>query len=373
MKSIKDIEVLAGKKILLRVDFNVPMKNGKVIDDFRIRKAVPTIEYLHKKGASIIILAHIGEDGKESLAPVAQVLQKLVEKVTFISTPLFSDETEKALQDIKKGQIILLENIRREKGEKDNAPSFARALSRFGDIYVNDAFSVSHRPHASIIGITKYLPGYAGLQMVDEVKHLSNAFTPDHPFLFILGGAKFETKIPLIKRFAKDADTIFVGGALASVFFRAKGYQTGVSLVEEGNFQIPQLMKNKNLILPRDVEVMKGAKHRMVKSDEVLVDENIVDIGPQSLSTLLDHVSKAKFILWNGPLGKYDVSDGDTSATILKAIIKSGAKNVIGGGDTVAYISKLKLHDKLGFVSTGGGATLDFLAKGTLAGIKVLK
>lgn len=373
MKSIRDIENLSGKKVILRVDFNVPIKDGKIVDDFRIQKTIPTIEYLHKKGASIILLAHSGDTGNASLAPVAKKLKKAFPKLNFISTPLFSDATIEALEGIKKGDIILLENIRREKGEKENAPSFARSLSRYGDIYVNDAFSVSHRPHASIIGITKYLPSFAGLQMLDEIKHLSLAFTPEHPFLFILGGAKFETKIPLIKRFAKSADNIFIGGALANDFFRAKGYLVGTSLVEDGNFSLPQLMKNKNLILPRDVEVLKGSKHHFTKPDNVLSDECIVDVGPETIKFLLELVNKAKFILWNGPLGKDDASTIGSTETILKAIVKSKAVNIIGGGDTIEYFSLLKLHDKLGFVSTGGGATLEFLAKGTLPGIKALK
>lgn len=373
MKSIKDIGELKDVRVLVRVDFNVPIAGGKVIDDFRIQKALPTISYLHKKGAIVILLAHLGEDGSESLKPVADVLKKYVPNINFIKTFIFSDETEEALKNLKKGSIVLLENLRREVGEKKNAPSFARALSRFGTIYVNDAFSVSHRPHASIIGITKYLPGYAGLQLQEEVENLSRAFKPEHPFLFILGGAKFETKIPLVKKFLRDADTVFISGALANDFFKVKGYEVGESLVEDGDFQIPSLMKHKNLILPPDVEVVKGKVHHFTKPSMVEKDETIVDVGPLSVELLKDLIAKAKFILWNGPLGKFESSSGTATKDILKAIAKSSAHSIIGGGDTVAYITKLKLEDKLGFVSTGGGATLDFLAKGTLPGIKVLK
>lgn len=372
MKSIKEIPDLKGKKVLVRFDFNVPIQNGKVVDDFRIKKALPTIEYLHKKGATIIILSHLGEEG-ESLAPVALRLKKYVPTLRFISTPIFSDITEKFVQDAKKGEIILLENVRKETGEKNNSPSFARALSRYGEIYVNDAFSVSHRAHASIIGITKYLPGYAGLQMVDEVKHLSEAFEPKHPFLFILGGAKFSTKMPLVKKFLRTADHVFISGALSNDFFRAKGYEVGKSLVEEGNFHIASLLKHKNLILPKDVKVFKDKKTRFVKPDYVDKDETIVDIGPETVNMMKDLIEKSKFILWNGPLGKYENGFGGATEELLKVISKSSAYSVIGGGDTVAIISKLKLESKLGFVSTGGGATLDFLAKGTLPGIKVLK
>lgn len=373
MKSIKDIEGLSGKRVLVRVDFNVPMKEGKIIDDFRIKKTIPTVEYLHKKGAIVILLAHLGDDGKESLKAVAVKLKKYIPSSVFISTPIFSDETESTILKAKKGDVFLLENLRTETGEKNNSPSFARALSRYGDVYVNDAFSVSHRAHASVVGITKYLPGYAGFQLENEVKHLSRAFTPEHPFLFILGGAKFDTKIPLIKKFLRDADSVFIGGALANDFFRAKGYQVGTSLVDNTDFQIQSLLKHKNLILPSDVDVAKGSKHRFTKSDSVAVDEAILDVGPQTIEKLKGLIEKAKFILWNGPLGKYRSGFGGSTEEILKSIAKSKAHSVIGGGDTVAIISKLKLETKLGFVSTGGGATLDFLAKGTLPGIKVLK
>ena len=373
MKSIKDIAELKGKRILVRVDFNVPIVDGKVLDDFRIKKTVPTILYLQKKGAIVILLAHIGESGKESLKPVILKLKKYIPKASFITTSIFSDETEKIVKELKKGDVVLLENLRRETGEKNNSPSFARALSRYGDVYVNDAFSVSHRPHASIVGITKYLEGYAGLQLQEEVKNLSKAFNPEHPFLFILGGAKFDTKIPLIKKFLRDADSVFISGALANDFFKAKGYQIGTSLVDNTDFQIGSLLKHKNLILPSDIEVIKGSKHHFVKPDGVASDENIVDIGPQTIEKLKELIGKSKFILWNGPLGKYESGFGGATEEVLKIISKSSAHSVIGGGDTVAIVSKLKLENKLGFVSTGGGATLDFLAKGTLPGIKVLK
>lgn len=373
MKSVKDIKNLSGKRVILRADFNVPIKGGKVLDDFRIKKVIPTILFLKKQGAKIIIISHLGEDGSESLLPVATNLKKYIKDANFIQTPIFSDETEKRVNSLKKGEIVLLENLRSETGEKKNSPSFARALSRYGDVYVNDAFSVSHREHASVVGITKYLPGYAGLQFIREVENLSKVFSPKHPFLFILGGAKFETKIPLIKKFLRSADHIFIGGAIANDFFKVKGYEVGVSLVENGNFQVPLLLKAKNLILPSDVEVTKNSKNHFTKPSEVMPDENIVDSGPLTIGVLKDLVNKAEFILWNGPLGKCENGFGRATEELLKIIAKSKAYSVIGGGDTVAIISKLKIEDKFGFVSTGGGATLDFLSKGTLPGIRVLK
>lgn len=372
MKSIKEIKNLKGKRVLVRVDFNVPIKDGKVLDDFRIRKSIPTIKYLQSKGAKIILLAHLGDEG-ESLRPVFLKAKKYLPKLMFVDKSIFSDEIEGMLKKLKSGEIILLENLRKEKGEKDNSPSFGRALSRYGDIYVNDAFSVSHRPHASVVGITKYLEGYAGLLLSEEIDNLSKAFSPNHPFLFILGGAKFSTKMPLIKKFLHDADNIFIGGALANDFFKAKGYEVGTSLVEEGNFEIKTILKNKKLILPTDVEIVSKDSRKFSKVEDVKNDENIVDIGPETLKNLKELVSDAKFILWNGPLGKSGVGSGKPTEELLKLIAKSKVKSVIGGGDTIAYISKLKLENKLGFVSTGGGATLDFLAKGTLPGIKALK
>lgn len=373
MKSIKDLKVLTGKRVILRVDFNVPIKDGKILDDFRIKKALPTISYLQKKGARVVIISHIGDKSTESLLTVALNLKKSIKEVNFIDTSIFSDETEKKINSLKNGEIVLLENLRRETGEKKNSPSFARALSRYGDIYVNDAFSVSHREHASVVGITKYLPGYAGFQFMLEVENLSKVFNPKHPFLFILGGAKFETKIPLVKKFLRQADHIFIGGAIANDFFRAKSYEVGTSLLGDINFQVPLILKAKNLILPVDVEVTKNNKNHFVKASEVNVDECIVDVGPESIAVLKDLVNKAEFILWNGPLGKYESGFGGKTEELLKIISKSKAYSVIGGGDTVALISKLKIEDKLGFVSTGGGATLDFLSKGTLPGIRVLK
>ncbi len=373
MKTIKDIENLKGKRVMVRVDFNVPMKDDKIIDDFRIKASIPTIEYLVKKGAIVILLAHIGDDGEKSLKPVALRLKKFIPNAHFIETPIFSDPTKKILNNLKGGDVVLLENIRREAGEKTNSPSFARGLSRFGDIYVNDAFSVSHRVHATIIGITKYLPSYAGLQLVDEINHLSKAFDPKHPFLFILGGAKFETKIPLVKKFLRDADNVFIGGAIANDFFKHKGYEVGLSLVGANNSQLKPFLKSKNLILPIDVVAVKGSTNRNIKPNEVSSDENILDIGKDSISLLGGLIEKAAFILWNGPLGKYETGFGGSTESVLKLVAKSKAMSIVGGGDTVSLITKLKLADKIGFVSTGGGATLDFLAKGTLAGIKALK
>lgn len=373
MRSIKEIKNLKGRKILVRVDFNVPINGGKILDDFRIKKTIPTISYLQKKGAIIILISHLGDSGVESLLPVANDLKKYFKKVNFIKTPILSYETEKEINNLKSGDIVILENLRRDEGEKKNSPSFARALSRYADIYVNDAFSVCHRPHASVIGITKYLPGYAGFQLIAEIENLSKAFSPKHPFLFILGGAKFATKIPLIKKYLRNTDNIFIGGALANNFFKVKGDEIGQSLSEANAPEVKKLLKNEKLILPIDVCVSENSKSHFCKTSEVKNNEKIVDMGPQTTKLLGEIIKKSKFILWNGPLGLYEDGFDKSTKEIIKIIADSKVDNVIGGGDTVAVISKMNFEDKLGFVSTGGGATLDFLTNGSLPGIKALK
>lgn len=373
MKSINKIGKVSGKKIIVRVDFNVPIVNGKIIDDFRIKKTIPTIEYLQKRGGILILISHLGKDGHESFYPFIKIFKKYIKNFYFAKSSALSDETEDQILKLKKGDVLLLDNIRKEKSEEKNEISFARGLSRLADIYVNEAFSCSHRDHASIVGLPKFLPSYAGFQLEDEIEHLSSSFDPKHPFLFILGGAKFETKIPLLKKFLKTADNLFIGGALSSELFRAKGFEIGESFVGQQNLNLKIFLKNPNLFLPTDIRVISGSQQRICKINEIKKDEKIVDIGPESVKILEEKVKDAKYILFNGPLGQYE--DGFSQATeeLLKIIAQSSARSIIGGGDTVALVSKLKLEKKLGFVSTGGGATLDFLTKGTLPGIKALK
>jgi len=239
-----------------------------------------------------------------------------------------------------------------------NDQVFAKKLSSLGDIYVNDAFSVSHREHASIVSLPKYLPSFAGFQLEEEVKNLSHAFKrPKHPFLFILGGAKFSTKMPLIKKYLKLADNVFIGGALANDFLKAKGVDIGRSLVSDQSFGIKNLLKNKKIILPVD----------FIKKNEA-----IIDMGIESVENLGLLIKRSKFILWNGPLGKYEDGGAEATRKILQLVANSKAESIIGGGDTVALVSEMKMEKKFSFVSTGGGATLDFLANGTLPGIKAL-
>jgi phosphoglycerate kinase len=354
MRSLKLIKNLKGKIVLLRVDFNVPIKNGKIEDDFRIRKALPTIKFLLQKGAKIILITHLGKDGTASLEPV-------IKRFFLISK-------------IAKNKVTFFDNIRKFPGEMKNDPAFAKKLSMLGDVYVNDAFSVSHREHASIVTLPKYLPSFAGFQFEDEVENLSHAFKKiKHPFLFILGGAKFSTKIPLIKKYLKLADYVFIGGALANDFLKAKGCDVGKSLVGDINYGIEKFLKNKKLILPVDVVVKSQNKFINKKVNEVEKDEIILDIGIETVKSLAPLLKKSKLILWNGPLGKYEDGGAEATKKILKLVVASKAESIIGGGDTVALIAEAKMENKFSFVSTGGGATLDFLANGTLPGIKALE
>ncbi len=354
MRSLKQIKNIKGKTALVRVDFNVPIKDGKVEDDFRIKKALPTINFLLKKGAKVVLITHLGKDGSASLDPVIDRFFKI--------------------SKIPKDKISFYENVRKFPGEEKNDASFARGISRMGDFYVNDAFSVSHRAHASVVGLPKYLPSYAGFQLEEEVKNLSKALKPKHPFLFILGGAKFSTKMPLIKKYLKLADHVFIGGALLNDFLKAKGYEVGQSLVDGTNYGIEKIIKNKKLIIPYYVMVKNSSGQILQKTvADVLKDEIILDVGSESLKILYPYIKKAKLILWNGPLGKYEAGGGGATKEVLKLVAKSKAESIIGGGDTVELISELKIEKKFSFVSTGGGATLDFLANGTLPGIKALK
>jgi phosphoglycerate kinase len=297
-------------------------------------------------------------------------MKKLGEPVTFIAD--YKKAYDIIEKNLKNGECALLENLRFYHSEKDNDPTFAKELASLADIYVNDAFSVSHREHASTVGVPALLPSYAGFQLEKEIENLGRAFNPSHPFLFILGGAKFATKLPLLEKFMTIADMIFVGGALANDFFKAKGYEIGASRISEGDFNFSNYMDNPKLILPVDIrnqdKVAKSAEH-IGKADKNL------DVGPKTIALLKQKIEKAEFILWNGPLGLYE--DGFTEGTLEVAMIISqaterGAQTIVGGGDTLGAISSQGLKDKYTFISTGGGAMLDFLSQGTLPGIKAL-
>lgn len=372
MKTLRQIGGIKNKTVLVRSDLNVPIDNGKVRDPFRIDKALATISFLVKKGAKVVVMSHIGEGKNDTLLPVFFYLKK--KKISCVFLDSFEKgKVDKAVSELKKGQFLLLENLRHESGEKDDDQMFAKKLASLGDVYVNDAFSVSHRSHASIVGVPKYLPSYAGFQMTEEIKNLSLALNPSHPFIFILGGAKISTKLPLISRYIKSADEVFVGGAILNNILRDKKIPIGESLVDDT--ETPRAILNSPKILPvLDVvtENTQGVSRTILPLD-VGDDEKIVDIGPETIASFKPVFSKAKLIVWNGPLGNYEKGYDKGTVLLLKLLASLKAKTIIGGGDTVALVSKLKLEKKFTFVSTGGGATLDFLSQGTLPGIKALK
>jgi len=371
VKSIKEVEDLKGKKVLLRSDLNVPILNGQIEDTFRIKRSLITINFLKERGAKVIILSHIWNAETKTFKSVYEHMAQEID-LTFVEDVL-SEEARTKVSDMKDGDIILMENLRHHEGEVKNDLNFANELSQLGDIYVNDAFSVCHRKHASIMSLPKLLPSYSGLLFEEEVEKLSTVLNPPKPFLFILGGAKFETKIPLIIKYLDRADYVYAAGALANDFFKIKGYETGISLISEKDYNLENYIERENLILPKDVTVRNKKGIFVKKPEDVEKEDHILDIGVESIIELKELIKKSKFILWNGPLGDYEKGFRDGTIDLAKAIIDSPAQSIVGGGDTFAVISKLNLEDEFDFISTAGGALLEFVYSGTLPGIEVLK
>ena len=375
MRCIDEVPVsgLKGKRVLVRAGLDVALdKSGNVIDVLRVEKTPATLRYLSDAGARVIILSHIGRDPLLTNKPVAEALKKYLP--VFYVPDLLGPAAKDAVGSMKEGEILLLENLRQYYDlEKANDESFVRSLASLGDIYVNDAFSNSHRPHASMIGIPRLLPSYAGFIVREEVAHLSEALHPVHPALAIIGGAKFETKDPVIRSFLSLYDHVCVFGAIANDILRVQGHPIGRSRISE-HAPEEEVARNPKLIAPVDVTVEREDKQVFVKKpDAVEAGDKIVDIGPDTIQKLTSVIAEARFIIWNGPTGLYE--DGYTSYTraIGELISKSNAKKVIGGGDTIALLQKEGLsEDGLGFLSTGGGAMLEYLLKGTLPGIEVL-
>ncbi len=370
LKTIKEIKNIKGKSVLLRLGLNAAVKDGKVVGGYRIKQVIPTIKYLKNKGARVVVLGHIGRGKDDSLRPIADYINRRT-KTGFVPN-LHDENLPNIICNMKEGTALLLQNLRSDSGEVENNMKFAKYLASFGDIYVNDAFPVSHRKHASIVLLPKLLPSYIGFQFEREIKNLSMAIRPPRPFLFILGGAKVATKIPLMKKFLKEADNVFVGGALANNFFKEAGYEVGKSLVDNGNFKLKQLLKNDKLVLPLDV-VVGNKKTFIKKPNEITKSEIMYDDGPETIKKLKELVSTSKFVLWNGPLGNYEKGFDTGTVELLKILAKSDAKTIIGGGDTLTVAFKLKLHNKFTFVSTGGGAMLDFITDGKLPGINAIE
>ncbi|MDP3725919.1 MAG: phosphoglycerate kinase [bacterium] len=363
LKNAKDI---TGKRVIVRIDVNVPIENGEVTDDFRIRRILPTLTYLKEKAARVILIGHHSYES-QTLEPVARHLNR------FIKTSFVRDIFNKNLYT-EKDTFFLCENLRFFKEEKENDTAFAKKLASLGNVYINEAFSVSHRAHASIISIPKFLPSYAGLLFEEEITHLEMAFNPPRPSLFILGGIKASTKLPLALKFIDTADNIFIGGAVVNNILKQQGYEVGRSIIDEAHIDCKKLILSEKVIMPLDVIVQNKKGEKSVKKPtEVLPDEKMLDAGPETMSYLAGLISKSAFVVWNGPLGDYEHGFEKSTIELINAFTKSKAKTLIGGGDTIAAISRFGREDHFGFISTGGGAMLQFLLDRTLPGIEALR
>jgi phosphoglycerate kinase len=369
-KTIEDIGDIFDKRVLLRLDLNVPVKDGVVVDDFRIKQSLKTLEFLKEKGARLIIVSHI-EGEVKTLKPVFEHLNTMFPLKAFVTKFDGSAEIPE-IESLHAREAVLCENLRQYEGEKVNDETFAHDLAKRADLYVNEAFSVSHRAHASIVGVTQFLPSYAGFLFHQEVTRLSEAFSPLRPALFVLGGAKFDTKLPLLEKFMRFYDYVFVGGALANDVFKFKGLEVGKSRVSEGNVLTKDFIAKENLFTPVDVVVDGPQGVKVKKPNEVEKDEIIMDAGPGTSEQLNEYIRRSKFILWNGPLGNYEKGFKKPTEDLASYIASNSIRSIIGGGDTLAAVASQNLLDKFDFVSTAGGAMLDFLANDTLPGVEAL-
>ncbi len=365
-------EYLRGKRVIVRAGLDVPLsKGGEVADSFRIARASETLSLLSRAGAKVIVLSHVGRDPHTTNAAVARALSKYV-KVTYVPD-ILGHVAQGALSLMHEGDVVLLENVRQDPREEADDIDFAASLAAFGDLYVDDAFSVAHRAHASIVGIPQFIEHCGGILMKDEIEHLDRARSPENPSLVILGGAKFETKAPLIDSLLKSYDKLFLTGALANDVFKARGFEVGISTISA---QAPSgsVLANPRLIVPVDVTVERAdGQARVKKPSEVLLGERIVDIGPDSVAELAPLIAGARSILWNGPTGIYEQGFIRYTQTIAELVEKSTAHSAVGGGDTVAAIESCGVAiGENTFLSTGGGAMLDYLLNGTLPGIDAL-
>jgi phosphoglycerate kinase len=380
MRSLHEIPHFANIPILVRAALNVPTQDGAVMNDYRLRRAVPTIRYLSDRRAKVIVISHIGEQGTETLEPVARALGKLVPRVSFFGGTI-GEGARSAARKLAPGNVLVLENLRRDKREVANDPVFSHELSMLADVFVQDSFDTCHRKHASIVGLPKLLPSYAGLLLEEEITELSAARSPKHEALAVIGGAKFSTKEAVLTALLAAYDHVFVGGALANDFLKAAGNEVGKSLVSERGEGIKELLLNPRLVLPVDTLVIPAAivgdknarkEARVRDVADVRPDEVILDAGPGTSALLAQLAANTHSILWNGPLGNYENGFTDATDALASAVAASTAHSVVGGGDTIAAIERLGLLPRFSFVSTGGGAMLDFLAEGTLPGIEAL-
>ncbi len=390
-KTIKDIEV-KGKRVLVRCDFNVPLKEGRITDDIRIVSALPTINYLRGHGARVILMSHLGrpegEPKKEfTLAPVAERLTELLgEKVIFAASDLVVDEKVKeAANALKDGEVMLLENVRFRKEETKNGADFAKELASLGDIFVNDAFGTAHRAHASTAGIADYLPCVSGFLIEKEVKFLGDALeNPARPFVAIMGGAKVGDKIPVIKNLLKKVDSLIIGGGMAYTFFKAQGYEIGTSILDADNIELAKELLAEaektgvKILLPVDAVCAKEFKNdtefAVYAKENMPKDRMGMDIGPESVKLFTEAVKNAKTVVWNGPMGVFEMPNFENGTKkVAEALAESDAVTIIGGGDSAAACEQFGLKDKMTHISTGGGASLEFLEGKVLPGVAVIE
>lgn len=388
-KSIKDIDV-AGKKVFIRVDYNVPMdKSGNITEDTRIRATLPTLEYLLSQNAAIIIASHLGRPkgavvAEFSLALVAKRLSTLIGRDIIVAPDCVGATVEKMAKDLKPGQILLLENLRYHKEEEKNDPEFSKQLASLADVAVNDAFGVSHRAHASVEGITKYLPAVAGLLMEKEIIFVGQTVAnPVHPFVAIIGGAKVSDKIGVIENLLKKVDTLIIGGGMANTFLAAQGYNIGKSLLEADKVELAKTLitaakeRGVNLLLPTDVVIAEkfaaDAPNKAVAVNAIDSEWMALDIGPDTAKAYAKSLEDAKTVVWNGPMGVFEMDAfANGTETVAKAVAASSATSIVGGGDSIAALEKTGLSNKITHISTGGGASLEFLEGKVLPGIAAL-
>jgi phosphoglycerate kinase len=393
LKDLPDAE-LRGKRVLVRVDYNVPLEDGRVTDDTRIRATLPTLQYLIDRGARVILVSHLGRpkgrwDTKYSLRPAADRLAALIDAPVRFIEDVVGPEAHRAADALEPGQILILENIRFLPGEETNEEELAEALAALADVYVNDAFGAAHRAHASTCGVAEVMreegrPSVAGFLMERELKFLGEALeSPERPFVAILGGAKISGKIDVIENLLPRVDRLLIGGAMANTFFRALGLETGTSLVEEDRIEMARDLLDRagaKLVLPVDCVVAgqaaPGVRTWILDRDAVPPEGKILDIGPKSVATFREYLHGARTVLWNGPMGMFEIPEfshgSDGVARAVAEATDRGATTIIGGGDTVAAVEAAGVADRMTHISTGGGASLEFLEGRTLPGVAAL-
>jgi phosphoglycerate kinase len=384
-KTLRDLDV-QGKRVLVRVDFNVPMQNGQITDDRRIQESLPTIQSLLERGAKVILMSHLGRpkgtrEPQYSLRPVAERLSELLGRPVQFLEDCVGEAVEQAVQAMAPGEVALLENLRFHPEEEANDADFARALARLGDLYVNDAFGSAHRAHASTEGVAHYLPAVAGLLMEKELRYLGSALTqPERPFVAILGGAKVHDKIGVIQNLLPKVDRLLIGGGMAFTFLKAQGYEIGRSLLDSDRIEFARQVlqeAGQKIVLPVDVVVAPSpeaeALAQVVPIDQIPPDQMGLDIGPQTVARFSEIARSARTLVWNGPLGLFErATFAAGTRGVLQAVAESDATSILGGGDTAAAAEQLGFADRITHISTGGGAALEFLEGRTLPGVAVL-